>query len=348
MNIERKDWGAMPGHGNVELFTLSHGSMSVSITNYGATLVSLKVPGKLGAEEVLLGYDSLNSYLHDPCYFGCVVGRVANRISNAHFELDGTVYGLDRNHGKHHLHGGSSGFNSRLWEAEEGISSEGPYLALEYLSPDGEQGFPGTLQSTVIYLLTECGLRIDFVAESDAPTVVNLTNHAYFNLAGPHGDCLDHEILLHASRCLETDAELIPSGTLLPVAGTPLDFTKPQDMGARIHERNPLLEHAGGYDHFFVADRDTSDLKLLARVREPLSGRGMEMHSTYPGFQFYTGNFISEGLAGRAGETYGPRSGFCLEAQEYPDAPNRPEFPSVVLWSGTTLKHRTEYRFFVE
>jgi len=348
MNIERTHWGTVPGQGEVYLFTLFHGDMTVSFINYGARLVRLMVPGRQGPGEVTLGFDSLDAYLRDEASLGAVVGRVAGRISNACFKLEGRMHELDRNHGRHTIHGGAQGFGSRVWEAEGGVGTEGPYLACEYLSRDGEQGFPGMLTSTVIYTLTENGLRMNFLAEAGKPTVVNLTNHAYFNLAGPRGDCLGHELEFQASRCLDMDGELIPSGRLVDIRSTPLDFTHPTAMGARIEEDDAFLALGSGYDHFFVANGNEAGLKLLARVHEPVSGRSMEMHTTYPGFQFYSGNHLREGLPGRKGETYAPRSGFCLEAQGYPDAPNRPEFPSIALEPGRVSRQKTEYRFFVE
>ncbi|WP_222705809.1 aldose epimerase family protein [Salidesulfovibrio onnuriiensis] len=347
VNIERRHWGTVPGMGGVEHFTLTHGDMSASMISYGARLTSLRAPGRQGVGEVILGFDTLEAYVRDQTSMGAVCGRVAGRISRGHIELGGLCHRLDRNHGGHTLHGGSQGFGSRVWEAEADIGTEGPYVLFEYFSLDGEMGFPGTVKTTVVYTLTENGLRMDFLAESGKPTVVNLTNHAYFNLAGPGSDCLGHELCFLASRCLETDEELIPTGALLNVRGTALDFTRPRAMGARIDDGGLLPRSACGYDHYYVADRRGKGVELLAHVFEPGSGRNMEMRTTYPGVQFYSGNHLPEGLPGRAGETYGPRAGFCLEAQGYPDAPNRPEFPSVALRPGAVMKHKTEYRFFV-
>ncbi|MBU1247466.1 MAG: galactose mutarotase [Proteobacteria bacterium] len=349
MGTTRFDWGQTP-EGAVDLFILESGEMKASIATWGGVVTSLQVPDRTGAlGEVTLGYASLDGYLADQCFFGCLVGRVANRIAQAHFHLDGRDYVLDRNNGAHQLHGGPQGFWNRLWQAQPGSRDGDPSLRLYLRSEDGDQGFPGSMDVVVDYTLSESGLRIHYAASTDAPTPVSLTNHMYFNLAGigtKSVDCLGHRLQLEAEQVLEVDQDLIPSGRILPVAGTPLDFTRSERIGARVNADHPLLQLAQGYDHFYVA-RQGEGLARVAVVVEPVSGRRLELYTTCPGLQFYSGNHIPQGLAGRAGERYGRYSGFCLEPHGFVDAPNHPEFPSIIVRPGEAYKAETEYRFSV-
>ncbi len=344
--FERMPWGKTPEGDNVELIKLVCSPMRLAVSTYGATMVSLCAPDAQGiSDEVVLGYDSLQGYLDDPCYFGRVVGRVANRISGARFVLNGKEYRLDRNYGVHQLHGGKRGFHCRVWQAQVSTSSQGPRVVFSRRSGDGEQGFPGATDVEVTYTLTTNSVRLSFAAKAEADTVVNMTNHAYFNLDGPGKSCLGHELWIDSKYCLDVDSDLIPSGKLVSVAGTPLDFFEPRALGARIDAAHELTEIGTGYDHFYVLEESARMPGCAVRVRGGESGRVMEMRTTYPGFQLYSGNHIPKGLFGRGRDVYGPRHGFCLEAQGYPDAPNRPEFPSVVLAAGESVTQETEYRF---
>jgi aldose 1-epimerase len=342
--IERESWGTTPEGEPVERYTLTNSrGMSASLIPYGAILTALRVPDRHGAPaDVVLGFDTLDGYLGDHPYFGSAVGRVANRIARGRFTLNGREYHLAVNNGPNHLHGGIVGFNHRLWTAE----LVGDSVRLSYVSPDGEEGYPGTLSSTVTYSLTEENeLRLDYHATTDADTPVNLTNHSYFNLAGS-GAILDHELTLMADRYTPVDDTLIPTGEIAPVRGTPLDFTTPHAIGARI-ARVPGPA-PGGYDHNFVLNGGGGALALAARVREPGSGRGMEVLTTQPGVQFYSGNFLDGSLAGKGGTRYQKHEGFCLETQHFPDSVNHPEFPSTILRPGETYAHTTIYRFSAE
>ena len=351
MGIAQKQWGVARDGTPVDLFTLTVASgMEASIATYGGVVVRLTAPDREGVmADVTLGYQSLDGYFDDGCFFGCLVGRVANRIANASFFLDGREHRLDQNHGSHHLHGGSRGFHSRVWQVDSVTDGVEPGLTLTHVSRDGEQGYPGNLKATVVYTLTEDGLRLDFSATTDRLTVVNMTNHSYFNLSGqPGSDCLGHVLTIPAHRYIETDRELIPTGRLAEVDGTPLDFTGGVSMGSRIDADFPALAIGQGYDHFFVLDDEGEGVKLAASVHEPVSGRGMEVWTTNPGVQFYSGNHIPEGLAGMDGAFYGKRFGFCLEAQGFVDAPNRAGFPSVVLEPGAVYRQSIMYKFFVK
>ena len=347
MTIRREAWGEACGR-PVDLYTLTGaGGMEASVATYGGVIVRLAVPDRDGhATDVVLGYDSLDGYLKDQCYFGCVVGRVANRIGNARFTLDGVDYALDRNHGEHHLHGGSGGFNTRVWEAEAGETPDGPSLRLERTSPDGEQGYPGSVEVRVEYTLLDNGLRIDFSAAVDRATPVSMTSHGYFNLSGNLGSsCLDHRLVIPAEHVLETDRDLIPTGALVEVEGTPFDFRIESAIGERIGNEHPALAAGQGYDHYFVLKDGSNGLKQAALVREPVSGRAMEVWTTAPGVQFYSGNHIPGNLPGKDGVRYAPRCGFCLETHGVVDAPNRPEFPSVTLKAGAAGKQTLLYTF---
>jgi aldose 1-epimerase len=350
MGIRKQQWGIMSDGTPVELFTMVNGrGMEASIATYGGIVTRLTVPDRNGImADVVLGYDTLEEYCNDCCYLGCIVGRVANRISGARFILDGTEYGLDENLEKHHIHGGVRGFHARVWTSEERETADGPALVLRYVSADGEQGYPGTLDVSVVYTLIEDGLRMDYRAVTDKPTMVNLTNHAYFNLSGAsRSDILDHVLTISGSRYLAMDTDQIPTGQVENVFGTPLDFTSPLPIGNRIDEECDVLAVGQGYDHFFVAENTTDSFRPVARVSELQSGRTLEVCTTQPGVQFYSGNSMPFGLRGKQGAIYGRHSGFCLETQGYTDAPNRSEFPSVVLRPGEVYEHVTEYRFSV-
>jgi aldose 1-epimerase len=344
-------FGTTPAGEDVELYTLRNThAVEVRITNYGGIVTRLLVPDGDGIPgDIVLGYDSLSSYLAGSPYFGAIVGRYGNRIARGRFVLDGTEYTLARNNGENHLHGGLKGFDKVVWQAEpyEGEAETG--LRLSYVSDDGEEGYPGRLSVTVTYALTnENELRIEYQAETDKPTVVNLTHHSYFNLAGhDSGDILGHELELAASRYTPVDSGLIPTGELRPVAGTPMDFREPISIGARIEEADEQLRFGGGYDHNFVLDGYDGSLRFAARVYEPTSGRVMEVYTTEPGIQFYSGNFLDGSNVGKGGTPYEYRSGFCLETQHFPDSPNQPQFPSTVLRPGERYESTTVYRFTV-
>jgi aldose 1-epimerase len=350
MRSERRVFGEI-GDGRIaHLYTLinDHGA-EVNITNYGGIVVSLRVPDREGEMgDVVLGYDTLQEYVDDDCYFGCVVGRYANRIANGRFRLHGREYALARNDGENHLHGGERGFNKVLWDAEEVEQSEGVGLVLSYLSRDGEEGYPGNLSVRLVYLLTnDDELRIGYTATTDQDTVVNLSHHSYFNLAGNGaGDILGHSLTIDAETFTPVGEGLIPTGELRRVAGTPLDFREPTEIGSRIDSDHEQLGFGGGYDHNYVLNNRSGSLALAARVCEPSMGRVMEVHTTEPGIQFYSGNFL-EGVVGKGGRVYELRGGLCLEAQHFPDSPNKPGFPSTALSPGETYSQATVYRFSV-
>jgi len=333
----------------VELYTLTNSKgVTAAITNYGGILVSLKVPDRAGQlADVVLGFDTLDGYLKGHPYFGAIIGRYGNRIAKARFTLNGVEYRLAPNEGENSLHGGIKGFDKAVWTAKE--IDGGKALELSYLSKDGEEGFPGNLAVKVTYSLNdENELKIDYTATTDKDTVVNLTNHSYFNLAGQgEGDVLDHVVTINADRFTPVDSKLIPTGELRSVAGTPFDFRTPHRIGERINDRDEQLILGRGYDHNFVLNRTGEGLALAARVVEPKTGRVMEVLTTEPGMQFYTGNFL-DSITGKGGKVYKQRYGFCLETQHFPDSPNKPEFPSVVLKPGQEYRSTTIYRFSVE
>jgi len=347
MPVTRQSWGVAPQGGSVGLFTL-HGAngLRAQVAEYGATLVSLRVPDRRGEPgEVVLGYDSLDGYVRGNACLGATVGRVANRIAHARFELDGCIWNLAPNWRGHQLHGGPQGFHRRVWTAEPVETSGGPALVLTLFSGHGDQGYPGNLRATVTYALTETGLRIEYRAESrDLPTPVSMTAHPYFNLAGAgRGDVLGHTAEFLASRYLPTDGDLIPTGEIAPTTGTPLDFSAPTPVGERIDASFPALEAAGGYDHYYVLDGEPGAMRPAAVIREPGSGRTLTVLTTQPGFQFYSGNGLDE--TGRGGARYGRRAGLCVEPSGFVDAPNHPAFPSVIIDSSTAYEQATEYRF---
>ena len=333
----------------VYIYTLRNkNGMEARITNYGGILVSLMVPDRNGKPgDVVLGYDSLAEYIKDSPYFGALVGRYANRIGKGRFTLNGVEYKLAINNGANHLHGGLKGFDKVVWDVNEKESRPGGSLTLSYRSKDGEEGYPGDLSVKVVYSLTESNeLRIEYRATTDKPTAVNLTHHSYFNLAGAgNGDILSHELFIDADLFTPVDSGLIPTGEIRSVKGTPMDFTQPTAIGARINSNEMQLKIAGGYDHNWVVNKPMKSFGLAARVLEKTTGRVMEVWTTEPGLQFYSGNFLSGSNIGKGGKRYEHRFGFCLETQHYPDSPNRPQFPSTILNPGQTYSSTTVYRF---
>ena len=349
--IRRAPFGATTDGRAVERFTLtSTGGITITVLSFGGAIQSIVIPDRSGAmADVTLGYDTLAEYERDKSYLGSLVGRYANRIRAGRFSLDGREYTLACNAGVNHLHGGVRGFNKAVWSVEPFEESGDVGLVLEHVSPAGDEGYPGTLRVRVTYRLTGRGeLVIDFLATTDAATPVNLTQHAYFNLAGSgSGDILGHVLELFASRFTPVDATLIPTGELRSVLGTPFDFSTPETVGARIGTDDEQLRLAGGYDHTFVLDRAGGELALAARLTEPVSGRGIDIHTTEPGMQFYTGNFLDGTVAGKGGVPHRYRSGLALETQHFPNSPNQPSFPSTILRPGAEHRSRTVYHFVV-
>jgi aldose 1-epimerase len=350
--VKKESFGKVDGRA-VDLYTLTstHG-MEARITNYGGILVSLRVPDRAGhLDDVVLGFDDVGGYLKAPStYFGALVGRYGNRIARGRFTLDGVEYKLAVNNGANHLHGGIKGFDKVIWTAKPLETRIGPALELTYLSRDGEEGYPGNLSVTVVYTLTiNDELKIDYSATTDKNTVVNLTHHSYFNLAGQgNGDILKHQLTMNANRFTPVDEGLIPTGELRSVKGTPFDFTKQTAIGARINETDEQLKFGTGYDHNLVLKGPTGQLRQAAKVYEPTTGRVMEVWTTEPGLQFYSGNFLDGTLTGKGGKVYNQRYGFCLETQHFPDSPNKPNFPSTVLKKGGRYMTTTIYRFSVQ
>lgn len=350
--MTKQDWGKGPEGQTVELYTLRNAKgMQATITNYGARVTSLSTPDRNGnMADVVLGFDSIDGYLKENPYFGAVVGRYGNRIAKGHFALNGKEYQLPLNNGPNSLHGGLKGFDKRVWSARD-VSMDGePALELTYVSKDREEGYPGKLTAKVTYTLTNKNeLRLDYQATTDQDTILNITNHSYFNLAGQgEGNILDHVIRINADKFTPVDETLIPTGELKPVAGTPFDFRQPAAIGARIGEKDEQLIRGKGYDHNFVLNGAQGELALAVKVTEPKSGRVMEVLTTEPGVQFYTGNFLDGTLTGKGGKKYDFRYGFCLETQHFPDSPNQPQFPPVVLKPDTTYRSTTVYRFSAE
>ena len=334
----------------MEVFTLTNKrGAEARITNYGGALVALKAPDRAGRfADVVLGFDSLEGYRAGNFYVGGIIGRYANRIARGRFTLGGVEYTLATNNGPNHLHGGVRGFDKVMWAARPLKADDGAALELTYVSPDGEEGYPGELRVRVVYTLTdENGLRIEYEATTDKDTVVNLTAHPYFNLAGEgSGDVLEHLLTMDADSFLPLDSTSIPTGELRPVRGTPFDFNAPRAVGAHIEADDEQLKYARGYDHTFVIRGRAGELRRAARVEESASGRVLEVWTTEPGAHFYTGNYLDT-VAGKSGRPYGPRSGFCVETQHYPDSPNKPDFPSTVLRRGERYATTTVYKFSV-
>jgi aldose 1-epimerase len=349
-HLEKQPFGTTADGAAVDLYTLTNTSgAKVKIITYGARVVAVEVrdrDGKLG--DVSLGYDDLQGYEKDSSYLGAIVGRYGNRIAKGRFTLDGVTYTLAQNNNGNHLHGGSRGFDKVVWTGKGSVVAGAVQLRLTYLSKDQEEGYPGNLSVTVIYTLTNRNeLKIGYSAQSDKATVLNLTNHAYFNLAGAgKGDILKHELRINADRFTPTNETSIPTGELRRLQGTPLDFTKATPIGARIEDKYEQIVSGAGYDHNFVLNNATGKLGLAAEVYEPTTGRVLRVYTTEPGVQFYSGNFLS-GASGKQGLTYPRRSGFCLETQHFPDSPNKPQFPTTVLRPGGRYIQTTIYQFSV-
>ena len=348
--MKKEIFGTTPDGKTAYLYTLeNHNGMKARITNYGGTVVSLFVPDKSGKlDDIVLGYDSLSGYINNNSpYFGALIGRYGNRIGRGKFTLNGKEYTLATNNGPNHLHGGLMGFNKVVWDVDE---KPGRSLALTYFSKDGEEGYPGNLSVKVVYTITDKNeLRIEYSATTDMPTVINLTHHSYFNLAGAgKGDILSHELMINANRFTPVDSTLIPTGELRKVGGSPFDFRKPKSVGERINDNDEQLRYGRGYDHNFVLNRGAKSARLAARVFEKSTGRLMEVFTTEPGVQFYSGNFLDGTNIGKGGISYKHRYGLCLETQHFPDSPNKPQFPSTVLNPGKKYTSTTIYRFSVK
>jgi aldose 1-epimerase len=346
--ITSAPFGTTPDGTKVDIFTLKNASgMEARICNYGGLVVSLKTPDRNGHfDDVVLGYDDLDNYIKRNPFFGALVGRFANRIAKAKFTLDGKTYTLAANHkGINSLHGGLKGFDKQIWKAQTSVHNGEPSLELTYFSKDGEEGYPGNLNVKATYTVTkDNALRLDYTATTDEDTVVNFSHHSYFNLA-TNGGVLNHEVMINADKFTPVDSTLIPTGELRPVAGTPFDFRTPHKIGERINDADEQLKIAGGYDHNWVINKHAGELAVCARVTEPTSGRVMEVLSTEPGLQFYSGNFLDGTITGKGGKVYHGRAAFCMEPQHFPDSPNQPNFPSTVLKPGQVFHSTIEYRF---
>ena len=354
-SVERDAFGVAPEGDSVDLYTLvNENGMSMRVMTYGGVIQSLEVPDRDGnLEDAVLGFDSLEGYTRDAYreanpYFGALIGRYGNRIDEGQFSIDGETYTLETNNGPNHLHGGTEGFDQVVWDAEPFERGDSTGVVLTHTSPDGHGGYPGRLDVEVTYTLTaENELAIDYQASTSKATPVNLTQHSYFNLDGQaDGSILDHELMINAETFTPTDSTLIPTGTFRSVADTPFDFREPTPIGARIDQDHRQLEIAGGYDHNFVlARQDRDSLHLAARVYDPDTGRQMDVLTTEPGLQFYSGNFLDGSLTGKGGASYSRRSGLALETQHFPNSPNEPDFPSTILRPDETYSSRTVYRF---
>lgn len=345
--ISVEPYGKLQDGTEVSLYKLTNGKARMGVISYGGIIVSLEVPDKDGSlVDVVLGFDSLRAYEQRNPFFGALVGRYGNRIANGRFTLDGKVYELVKNNNGNHLHGGTKGFDKVVWKIEQISSGEGAALKLSYLSKDMEEGYPGNLNVEVIYTLTDDNtVKFDYRATTDKKTIVNLTQHTYFNLSGGKTDILSHEIMLNADKFIPVNEALIPTGEIRPVANTPMDFRKPTRIGERINSDDEQIRFGRGYDHTWVLNGE--GMRLAADVYEPLSGIEMTVRTTEPGVQFYTGNFLDGSLRGKNNVVYHQRTGFCLETQHFPDSPNQSSFPSVVLEPGATYSTQTTYKFGV-
>ncbi|GAA5513901.1 aldose 1-epimerase [Deinococcus carri] len=351
--VTPRSWGTTPAGEEVILYELRvPGGLEAHVMNYGGVLVRLLAPDRHGTpEDLVLGHDRAAPYFDRQTspYFGALIGRYANRIAGGRFSLGGQTYTLARNDGPNALHGGPGGFDQRLWDSRAVMGADGPGVVLTYLSRDGEEGYPGNLTVQVTYtLLPEGALRIDYAAQTDAPTVLNLTNHTYWNLSGQaRRDILDHELTVHADAITPVDATLIPTGQFLPVPGTPFDFRRPRRIGTSVDDQDPQLRAAGGYDHNFVLGDvgEGGDLRHAATLHDPTSGRQMEVHTTQHGLQVYSGNFLDGSIVGKGGQPYGHRWAVCLETQHFPDSPHQPGFPGTVLLPAQVFRSRTIYAF---
>lgn len=351
-DVTREQFGTTPEGQAVEQFTLrNNNGIEIRAITYGGIITHLMTPDRNGTMgDIVLGFDELAPYIAGTPYFGAIIGRYGNRIANGRFTLEGQTYQLAQNDGQNHLHGGVKGFDKVVWRGEPVTNEEGRGVVFTYTSPDGEEGYPGTLNVQVTYTLTDDNrLIVDYLATTDKPTHVNLTQHSYFNLAGAgSGDILGHELMLNAGSFTPVNNTLIPTGEIRSVEGTPFDFRTPTAIGARINdESSEQIRFGLGYDHNWVLDRTGGGLQLAARVVEPTTGRTLEIHTEEPGIQFYAGNFLDGTITGKDGHVYGHRSGFCLETQHYPDTPNQPTFPSTVLRPGEEYRTRTVFTFGV-
>lgn len=350
--INKKLFGKLPTGEEVYLYTLTNkNGMEVKIINYGATVVSLTAPNRDGKyEDVVLGYDNLEDYVNGNSFFGCIVGRYGNRINKGKFKLDGKEYQLTINDGENHLHGGIIGFHKVLWKAEPIINDSSESLKLSYKSSDGEQGYPGNLSIEVVYTLTDNNeLLIDYSAITDKPTILNPTHHSYFNLSGSFDNTiLNHELLIDADYITPVNSQLIPTGELMKVENTPFDFHSFRKIGERINDDHEQLKYGKGYDHNWVLNNFNGRIRKVAELYEPSSGRAMEVLTDQPGLQFYSGNFLDGSIKGKNGIRYNHRTGLCLETQHFPDSPNHPNFPSVVLRPGEKYTQKTMYRFIIK
>ena len=341
MNVQKQPFGRTPDGTAVEIYTLTNDKgLKAHVMSYGATLVSLEVPNRTGRPgDIVLGYDTLDGYIKNNPYFGSTVGRYGNRIAKGRFTLDGATYQLATNNGENHLHGGIKGYDKVVWKAESVRGDGDAGVKFSYLSEEGEEGYPGNLNITVVYTLTNANeLRISYEATTDKATPVNLTHHSYFNLAG-EGDVLGHELTINADAYTPVDAGLIPTGEIRPVKDSPFEFTTPHTIGERI------AQVEGGYDHNLVLRSGGGMMDLAVRVFEPKSGRVMEISTTEPGLQFYSGNFLDGTITGKGGKAYLKHYGFCLETQHFPDSPNKPNFPSTILRPGAVYKSLTIHKF---
>ena len=344
--VTRQPFGKTPDGTQVELFTLSDGTHEARIATYGGVLVSFKTPDRSGKmSDVVLGFDDVDGYVSNfngpsDAFFGAIIGRYANRIAHGTFTLEGKQYSLPKNNGENTLHGGPHGFNNVAWKAKPVANG----VELSYFSKDGEEGFPGNLTATVRYTLEGGSLRIEYSATTDKPTVVNLTNHSYFNLAG-QGDILSHELTLHASRFTPVDAGLIPTGELKPVRSTPFDFREEKAIGSRINENDEQLHLGHGYDHNWVLDHPEDKLAEAAELYDPSTGRVLKVLTDQPGIQFYSGNFLDGSIKGKGGKAYELHAGLCLETQHFPDSPNHPDFPTTEVKPGQRYHTVTVFEF---
>jgi len=352
MKIEKSVFGKTTDGREVSLFTMQNASgIKVTLTNFGGIVTSLFVPDRNGKfDDVVLGFPTLDGYLKEHAYFGAIIGRYGNRIGKGRFKLDGVEYKLTTNDGENHLHGGVKGFDKVVWNAEPIKQDSATGVEFSYLGKDGEQGYPGNLSCTVTYLLTNKNeLKIEYHATTDKVTPVNLTHHSYFNLAGQGtGDILNHQLEIFANRFTPVDKVLIPNGELRPVEGTPMDFRQPHAIGERINSDDEQIKRGLGYDHNWVLNSSDGSLSLAARVHEPTTGRMIEVWTTEPGIQFYSGNFLDGTLTGKEGRVYKHRFGFCLETQRFPDSPNKPDFPNTILRPGEHYSTETIYRFLAK
>ncbi len=349
MEISKAEFGKTKDGQNVEAYTLTNNNgMMVRIITYGGTITEIWVPDKNGKfADVALGYDNIEGYENGKAFIGALIGRYANRIGKAKFSIDGVEYKLPANDNGNQLHGGIKGFDKVVWTAEPITNKNSISLKLTYYSKDGEEGYPGNVHATVVYSLNDKNeIEMDYSATTDKTTVVNLTNHAYFNLAGAgSGDILSHKLMIDADKFTPVDATLIPTGELRNVEGTPMDFRKPAAIGSRINDDYDQLKLGKGYDHNWVLNKKGNELKLAAEAYEPESGRVLDVITTQPGIQFYSGNFLNGSEIGKGNIPYKHRYGFCLETQHFPDSPNKPEFPTVILKPGEKYSSKTIYKF---